>query len=119
MKIKKDYRGHSVDRISREPIERKFALAWQRHNTVGHPNRPDTADYMLDRNPSVLLFAKAHERERKAINTAIQWLGSPIGFNWLMETLGLKGVRTMEDLAELRKAWSEYKKRQRRPVKGK
>lgn len=114
-RIKKDYRGHSINRLIREPIEKKFALAWQRLNTVGHPTRPDTVDHLIsDRPTSVLFFSKEHERERKAINTTIQWLGSLVGFNWLMETLGLKGVETLADLAELRKVWNAHR---RRPVK--
>jgi hypothetical protein len=104
-RIKKAYRGHSINRLSREPLEKKFARAWEKLNTVGHPTRPDTIDHLIGREPSVLLFSKEHEQERKAINTAIQWLGSPVGFNWLMETLGLKGIESLEDLAKLRKAW--------------
>lgn len=112
-RIKKDYRGHSLNRLIREPIEKKFALAWQRFNTVGHPTRPDTVDHLIGNEPSVLFFSKEHDRERKAINTAIQWLGSPVGFNWLLETLGLKGVQDMADLVELRKVWNAHRQKTR------
>ncbi len=103
-RIKKKYQGQHTNRFSREPLEKKFALSWERHNSTSGAG-PDAVDHLSTTAGEL----HASDRERAAINTTIQWLGSTIGLAWLMETLGFKDVHSERDLAELKAAWSRHR----------
>ncbi len=75
--------GISLNRINSNPLEHRFAVAWEELNTdeVGHLNGRGTLDYMLS--PTNRPDGEVAERDRVVAATVIQWLGSPVGQRFL------------------------------------
>lgn len=79
--------GFSADRLSREPREKVFAEAWKKINSKPYV----TFEYLIP---------YPTERDATVAATVMQWLGSPVGFDWLEDTLnkaGYKVKRPRED----------------------
>ena len=102
--LRKRYRGRHTYRLKENPLERRFSQAWQHLNRFCG-DRLDWVD-MLSGEEGVMGHG-ASDRERESLNTAMQWLGSPVGFIWLMETLGFPDVRTADDLRRLQDCWKK------------
>ncbi len=81
-KIKTKWQGHHADRYSREPLERLFAEKWQEQNR-GRCDWFDAHNFTLS----------ATVKERKWVNTLVQWLGSPVGQGFLEDVLHEACVR--------------------------
>lgn len=72
--------GRFASRLSREPLERKFAQTWQEAN-----DHTKTLGYLMG-NGSETGHVSARDREVAA--TVIQWLGSTVGQAFLQEATG-------------------------------
>ena len=73
------HHGISRHRLSQNPLEHKFADAWEKM-------APLTLGYLLcgqDCNPHDYT-----ERDAEVAATMIQWLGSPVGESFVREVLG-------------------------------
>lgn len=79
--------GRNQHRFKDNPLELKFAEAWEKQNTGKSPNYNGWLDYMLaeDNNRPC---GEVTDRDREVAATIIQWLGSPVGESWVRETLG-------------------------------
>lgn len=85
--VKKGFQGANAHRYQREPLERAFAEQWQASNDGPMGRVRTTLDYLLDStnrgNPDPPLT----DRDWLVANTVIQWLGSPVGQNFLVSVL--------------------------------
>ncbi len=112
--MKKKYQGMHAYRYEDNPLERAAALAFQEWDPNGH-----NLDYMLsERNDGL---PGATDEQRLAINTVIQWLGSPVGIEFVHSTFGDEILRRQrekdrrENKAEVRPL-QVYESRDRRDV---
>ncbi len=79
-------KGRSQARFRNNPLERKFAKAWEQQNTtyLGNLNGRGTLDFMLAEkinHPA----GEVTPRDREVAATVIQWLGSSLGQSFLAE----------------------------------
>lgn len=78
-------KGKSQHRFKQNPLEEMYATAWEEINTdrYGHNT---TLDYMLaeDNNRPC---GEVTDRDRVVASTVIQWLGSPVGQNFVKDVL--------------------------------
>lgn len=83
--VKMKHKGLHTHRLSQNPLEKKFAKAWELHNNINQ-NGYNVLDYMLaeDNNRPQ---GEVKKRDRVVAATVIQWLGSPVGQNFLNEVL--------------------------------
>ena len=86
MKKKKEMKnkGLSQHRFKRNPLEKRFAEEWEKINTAPF----ETLGYLKTSNGKYLAPS---DREREKAATIIQWLGSPVGQNFIKDVMG--GVR--------------------------
>lgn len=75
--IKDRFKGRWANRYSRDPKEHAAAQLWQEQ----HQNDPGTLPYLLSKNGRDPVDPTDHEWEVAA--TVIQWLGSPIGQDFM------------------------------------
>lgn len=81
MKLQTKYKGLNTLRLKENPLEAKFAQAWQEMGLLSA--RPETG--MADNIDYLLHVGDQHrvppcsDRDRLVANTVIQWLGSPVG----------------------------------------
>lgn len=68
-------------RFMENPIEKIFAEEWDRLNSIGHHS---TLDYLLAKEPNHPK-GEVTDRDREVAATVIQWLGSPVGQNFLKD----------------------------------
>lgn len=87
--LKKAYRGLHHHRFKREPLEKKFANAWQALDDTD--SEVGTLRYLLcppevpqNRPPAV------SDRDRLVAATVIQWLGSEVGKAFVAKVMGGK-----------------------------
>ena len=78
------HKGVNAGRLTREPLEARFAKQWQQQNDYGN-----TLAHILnvrgDGRP-----AEPSERDAEVAATVIQWLGSHVGQNFLRDVMGDK-----------------------------
>lgn len=79
------HQGISPYRFKDNPLERAFAEAWDEHNSRG---KYSTLQYLMSPdcsggNPPT----ECSDRDRLVAATVIQWLGSPVGQDFLMDVL--------------------------------
>lgn len=88
--MKKRHKGISTNRLKTNPREKVFADAWEELNAQPRSRRtPATVDYLIhpsNNDPSIASL-HATDRECEVAATVIQWLGSPVGWSWLQETM--------------------------------
>ena len=72
--------GMSQYRFKQNPLEEKFAVAWDR---MQH-GRYHTLDYLLAKEPNKP-SGEVSDRDRMVAATVIQWLGSPVGQSFLRD----------------------------------
>ena len=72
-------------RLSTNPLESKFLKAWKECNNK-YDGR-DTIDYILSKNKDHHFPDIATDRDREVAATLIQWLGSPVGQNFIRSVL--------------------------------
>jgi hypothetical protein len=82
------FKGKSFRRTEREPLEKSFAQAWERTNTLR--GSASTLAYLLDpEHPHAP--ADPSERDWEVASTIVQWLGSPVGQAFLEEVMDPRG----------------------------
>jgi len=88
MKLKKKHQGLNPHRLASNPLEQRFAEAWQAMNeaAAGPMDRVDTIDYILHQGDQHFPI-RCSERERAVANSVIQWLGSPVGESFIRQVL--------------------------------
>lgn len=92
MRIKKKWQGRSAHRYQDNPLERVFAEEWQREND--RPMGGGVLDYLaVETQPSGLRPPVATDEQRLLSCTIIQWLGSPVGQNFLADVLSTPAGR--------------------------
>lgn len=92
MKIK--HEGLSTHRLKSNPREHVFAEAWKelngdfaaRSSTWG-VGRHSTLEHILCSNADGNVTRDLSQMEATTAATVIQWLGSPVGWSWLTETI--------------------------------
>lgn len=84
MEISKKFQGLSTHRLKDNPLEAAFAKAWAKINEEAQGRTTSTLAYLLNgqRRP-----ADPTEREWAVANTVIQWLGSHVGQNFILDVL--------------------------------
>jgi len=87
--------GLNTHRFGQNPLERKFAESWDHV----HDYSPNQLGYLLDKTGSFHPPTPS-DRDQVVAATVIQWLGSPVGFHWLAQTLGVEGAQKILDLAK-------------------
>jgi hypothetical protein len=92
-KLKARYKGLHEHRLKDNPLEAQIIAAWQQANLDAMG--PYTSDLLKH------ILGDAHHGHvplllARRVATALQWLGSPVGFAWLVDTLGLEVVREMQ-----------------------
>lgn len=83
MEIMKSFRGCSVHRYKSNPRERLFASLWQEHNRNGEY---DVLALLMSKDGGMTPAEITYE-QRLAVNTFVQWLGSPVGWGWLRDAV--------------------------------
>jgi hypothetical protein len=78
-----EHKGRSAHRLASSPRERVFAEEWERQQRSSH-----TLQWLLcasaDQNQQ---DRELTQEEATCAATLMQWLGSPVGFAWLEDTL--------------------------------
>jgi hypothetical protein len=78
-------KGKMQHRLKQNPLEQKFALEWEKINSG--IQRHGTLDYLLAEDNNRPLN-EVSDRDREVAATVIQWLGSPVGKNFLYRIIG-------------------------------
>jgi len=87
--IKGLFQGHSPHRYDQNPMEKAFALAWQKVNDTSQPGlTTGTLAYLLSHNQHSP--AEPTEAEHKVAATVVQWLGSPVGQHFVRDVMGIE-----------------------------
>jgi hypothetical protein len=75
--------GRSLHRIQSNPVERVFSEEWSKQARSGH-----TLEWLLCASADQQVqLRNITQREATCAATLMQWLGSPVGFCWLEETM--------------------------------
>lgn len=104
-RVPKNWQGLHPYRYKSNPLERRFAIAYAEHNTVGSANRSALAYLLTEGDQRFPL--EPTERDRSIAATVIQWLGSPVGSSFLKnvlrskEGIGLMTSAVMETAEEM------------------
>ena len=79
MNVKKKWQGKNPYRYEDNPLEKEFALAWQKEND--RPNGGGPLDYLMQPERAGIGVRPdvADAVQRCISSTIIQWLGSPMG----------------------------------------
>ena len=75
-------KGMHQYRFKQNPLEERFAVEWERHNEQGR-----TLDYILAKDNNRPNSDDVTERDRLVAATVIQWLGSPVGQEFIEKVL--------------------------------
>jgi hypothetical protein len=78
-------RGNSQCRFSQNPLEQRFAEAWDRRNKRANAGW-GVLDYLFAEK-NVFPHGEVTERDRMVAATIIQWLGSPVGQEFLRDVV--------------------------------
>ena len=90
MTVDKKYQGESPWRYKDNPLEKAFAEAWQKENKPRTGMQIGLMDYMFDPENRGRPPTPVTDRDHRVAATVIQWLGSPVGQNWLAGILATK-----------------------------
>jgi hypothetical protein len=91
--IPKRHLGVNHHRLKSNPNELEMAKAWVHFIESGQAmpeRRPDHVDFLLDSGQTVPHCKLASDRDRQVAATVIQWLGSPVGRGFILDTLGIE-----------------------------
>jgi len=85
MRVVMDHKGLRTCRLSREPLEKAFAEAWEKENkrAVGH----SLLDWLLAADPNNPK-GEVSQRDATVAATIVQWLGTHVGQNFLRKVMG-------------------------------
>lgn len=85
MKIK--HEGLSTNQLNSNPREQVFAKAWKQINDPPYPVVSVPLELLLCSNGDGNINRDLSQIEATTAATVIQWLGSPVGWEWLNETM--------------------------------
>ena len=91
--IPKRHLGVNRHRLKSNPDELAMAKAWVGFIEDGQAmpeRRPDHVDFLLDSGQTTPHCNLASDRDRQVAATVIQWLGSPVGRGFILDTLGIE-----------------------------
>lgn len=77
-------KGINAHRLKDNPLEKKFADAWEAENTEGR----NTLEYLLAKKINHPYPGEVSKRDREVAASVIQWLGSPVGSYFVKEVTG-------------------------------
>jgi hypothetical protein len=90
-------------------LELQVVRAWQAHNKPAD-GPTGAGEDIVDDLAYGYRGGRADSFVRQAINTTIQWLGTPIGLQWVMSALGFEDFVDENDLKLAIKAFKKAKK---------
>jgi len=79
-------KGLHQHRFNQNPLEKKFAAAWEKENTLNSVGN-NLLDYLLAKDNRPDQQCEVRPRDRVVAATVIQWLGSPVGQYFLKDLL--------------------------------
>jgi hypothetical protein len=85
--VKKAFQGANAHRYKENPLEKAFAEKWQDANTGIMGRVRTTLDYLMDETNRGNPDPPLSDRDWLVANTVIQWLGSPVGQNFLVSVI--------------------------------
>jgi hypothetical protein len=85
--VKKEFQGANAHRYKENPLEEAFARQWQEANTGIMGRVRTNLDYLMDPNNRGEPNPPLSDRDWLVANTVIQWLGSPVGQNFLASVI--------------------------------
>lgn len=91
--IQKAFEGANAHRYEQNPLENAFAEKWQEINTGPMGRVRTTLDYLMDPSNRGEPNPALSERDWLVANTVIQWLGSPVGQNFIRDALLSDGAK--------------------------
>lgn len=86
MRIKRKFQGVNVNRLKTNPDERLFAEAWQEENKTD-TRGADVLTHLLHTGHQPASMKLPTKRDYQIAATMIQWLGSPVGNEWVRSVL--------------------------------
>ena len=72
-------KGKNANRLEANPVEKKFAEAWDEMNDLSRQGSLGTLNWLLAEDPNWAKDGEVTPRDRMVAATVIQWLGSPVG----------------------------------------
>ena len=78
--------GKNIYRLAENPLEKKFAEAWDEMNDLSRQGSLGTLNWLLAEDPNWPKDEVTH-RDRMVAATVIQWLGSHVGQYFLEQVL--------------------------------
>ena len=86
-KIAAKFPGVNVHRLKDNELEMAFAKAWGLINVKPSGLATTTLGYLLNEKGDQRYPVEPSARDWKVANTLMQWLGSPVGQNFLLDTI--------------------------------
>lgn len=87
MTVKKAFQGANSHRYKENPLEKAFAEKWQDANTGPMGRVRTNLDYLMDPSNRGEPNPPLSDRDWLVANTVIQWLGSPVGQNFIRDVI--------------------------------
>jgi hypothetical protein len=84
-RVPKAWRGLHAWRYKSNPLEERLAAAWAEQNECNDP-RTSTLAYLLCDGDQHFTVPPS-DRDRLVASTVIQWIGSPVGVQWVLGTI--------------------------------
>ena len=86
MEIEMKNKGRCQYRLNNNPNEKFFAEAWEKQNlnVSGRQDGTGVLDYLMAESPNEPM-GEITDRDREVAATVIQWLGSPVGCDFLRD----------------------------------
>ena len=72
-------KGKNANRLEANPVEKKFAEAWDEMNDLSRQGSLGTLNWLLAEDPNWPKDGEVTPRDRMVAATVIQWLGSNLG----------------------------------------
>lgn len=82
----KTYLGYHAGRLRRSALERRFHKQWKRHNEYSIATTKQSLLEGILKDPTTDRV-DVGQREWSAVNTVIQWLGSEVGVEFIVDIL--------------------------------
>ena len=79
-------KGIQLHRLKDNPLEKKFAKAWEEENSQGR----NILGHILAKEINKPKEGEVTKRDREVAAAVVQWLGSPVGSCFVKHTLGLE-----------------------------
>jgi len=81
------HHGRFRHRLESNALESIFAARWETENARGNGRRNGVLELSMHSNGDGHVKEPCTQEEATVAATVVQWLGSPVGFSWLRDTL--------------------------------